>query len=406
MSGTHFDGAFEIYYDVTADKESTHRLIMNSQYIILLVVLLLLAAVLLVSARAVQLIKRQQRAEARLLESNAELTLLFDLSKIMADIDKNLDEMLTDAIERITAFAGLPLLKKGAVFLAHGEIIRLAASFNLQTPENEGVELEIGQCFCGKSAVSGEICIETHCGSPCRCFISDTSVPEHGHIVLPLKAGGRVLGIFLLYTTAGAELAEYVRPLLLTIGRQIAVSIGNMQHFAQISALSLRDPLTHLANRRMMGDFLTRQFDLVRRYHKHLSLIMVDIDFFKKYNDTYGHEAGDRVLIQVASILRKQLRKSDLAARYGGEEFLLIMPETDGGAASLLAERIRRVVEQQTPVTVSMGIACYPDDEDAGGLIHRADMALYQAKDGGRNRVFCTHPEQPSQKKRPLSAKK
>ncbi|NOX25851.1 MAG: GGDEF domain-containing protein [Deltaproteobacteria bacterium] len=388
MSDGHFDGAFEIYYDVTEARAVNHRLIMNSQYILLLVVIMLIAAVLLVSGRAVRLIKRQQMAEKELLESNAELALLFDLSGIMAGIDKNLENMLINAMARITGFIGLPLLKKGAVFLVHAKTLKLTARLHLQKAAAGEVVVEIGQCLCGRTAVSGEIGIVKHCASHCRCFIHGKAGMEHGHIVLPIKAGSRVLGIFLLYTPVDTALTEHQRLLLLSIARQIAVSIGNLQHFAQISELSMRDPLTRLANRRKMDDFMSKQFELVHRYHKDLSLIMIDIDFFKKYNDTYGHEEGDRALINVALILRQQVRKSDLAVRYGGEEFLLIMPEADCEAASRLAERIRRIVERQTPVRISMGVACYQGDEDTEGLIRRADMALYQAKDDGRNRVI------------------
>ncbi|MBN2645526.1 MAG: diguanylate cyclase [Desulfuromonadaceae bacterium] len=164
--------------------------------------------------------------------------------------------------------------------------------------------------------------------------------------------------------------------------------------------LSSTDSLTRLYNRRMLIRTLNKEFDRSLRSHTSLSLLMLDIDFFKRINDSFGHLNGDHVLVTVAGLLRKHLRPYDVATRYGGEEFALVLPDTDGDQARLVAERLRQAVEQQTwpgemctiQITVSIGIASIPaaDINNIDELLQRADDALYQAKEQGRNRV-CHH---------------
>ncbi|TYO96365.1 response regulator receiver modulated diguanylate cyclase [Geothermobacter ehrlichii] len=160
--------------------------------------------------------------------------------------------------------------------------------------------------------------------------------------------------------------------------------------------LSLTDPLTGLNNRRYMMEVLDREFERSQRSGASLCLVMIDIDHFKRVNDTYGHQKGDVVLRGLADLLRKHLRQYDTAARFGGEEFALILPETDLGEAALVAERLRRATEKLTftqipglQVSASLGVACYPMQgiDVPDDLIREADYALYNAKRLGRNRV-------------------
>lgn len=154
----------------------------------------------------------------------------------------------------------------------------------------------------------------------------------------------------------------------------------------EAKALALHDPLTGLANRRLMSIELDAMVARAKRGGKPVAAIMLDIDHFKKFNDTHGHPAGDALLAQVAAIAAKEIREADLAARYGGEEFLALLPDSDQQEASAVAERIRRAVEENTPVTVSLGVAV-SRGEMAEELIKRADSALYLAKNNGRNKV-------------------
>jgi len=156
--------------------------------------------------------------------------------------------------------------------------------------------------------------------------------------------------------------------------------------------LSRHDALTGLANRRAFDDFLLESFNLARRHRHALSLVLLDVDRFKSYNDAFGHPAGDELLRTLAGLLQCVGRETDLVARIGGEEFAIVLPETDLEGAEALAERVRAAVERSTsfrrPVTVSLGIAALAEDTAGPAtLVHDCDAALYGAKEAGRNRV-------------------
>ena len=169
----------------------------------------------------------------------------------------------------------------------------------------------------------------------------------------------------------------------------------------QLAALAATDGLTGLANRRAFDERMRNEWARAGRMPgRPLSLIILDLDFFKQYNDHYGHAMGDECLKQVAEVLKARRRASDLAARIGGEEFCLLLPETDGNGALALAETIRCQIESlllahskshMEVVTASLGVAVAADDGagDAQGLLLAADKALYQAKERGRNQVAC-----------------
>ena len=155
------------------------------------------------------------------------------------------------------------------------------------------------------------------------------------------------------------------------------------------------DALTGLANRRALDQEMARQFEAYKRQGRKMALVMVDIDHFKRFNDTYGHQVGDRVLCGLAGDLLAQGRPSDLVSRYGGEEFALVLPETNLATACDRAEQLRQAVEAaryrdagaELRVTISVGVAVLGEGDDASGLIRRADAALYASKETGRNRV-------------------
>ena len=161
--------------------------------------------------------------------------------------------------------------------------------------------------------------------------------------------------------------------------------------------LATIDGLTELYNHRYFQDTLRKQIDIARRYNQSFSLIIVDIDFFKKFNDTYGHQAGDAVLRQVAQTLKKNSRTTDYVCRYGGEEMSIILPNTDAEEALNNANRICKAVAEKpfhlTPVdtanvTISLGVATFPDNaQTPQDLIEWADKGLYYAKEHGRNQV-------------------
>ncbi len=164
----------------------------------------------------------------------------------------------------------------------------------------------------------------------------------------------------------------------------------------ELERLATTDSLTGLANRRRLFDCLEQEVYRAQRYGTTLSLVMFDIDHFKRINDSWGHATGDWVLCRIARETHQLLRKTDQAGRYGGEEFVVLLPETDLSEALLLAQRLSRRISDTVitpehdapmPVTVSVGVAALASDETGEELIHRADQALYRAKQNGRNRV-------------------
>ncbi len=163
----------------------------------------------------------------------------------------------------------------------------------------------------------------------------------------------------------------------------------------EIYRMTIVDGLTQVHNKRYFLEFIDREMARCARYNRPLSLILFDIDHFKKINDVHGHLAGDFVLKRLAEVVAKHIRKEEAFARYGGEEFGIIMPETTGARARIFAEKIRRMVEvteyqyedRMIEVTVSLGIAEMGPHRDPNGFIKAADEMLYLAKDNGRNRV-------------------
>jgi len=164
-----------------------------------------------------------------------------------------------------------------------------------------------------------------------------------------------------------------------------------------LQRLAVTDPLTDLANRRNLMNCLRKEFSRTQRMQTPLSLIMIDLDHFKRINDTYGHQGGDQVLSTIGHLLAESIRPYDIAARYGGEEFSLLLPETEHQVAEQIAERLREQIHglrfegelRKLTSTASFGVASCPAQNigSADDLIKQADDALYRAKDMGRNRV-------------------
>ncbi|MBI2495220.1 MAG: diguanylate cyclase [Candidatus Omnitrophica bacterium] len=156
----------------------------------------------------------------------------------------------------------------------------------------------------------------------------------------------------------------------------------------QFAELSVKDSLTGVYNRRYFSMFLANKLSTVKAYTERFSILMIDLDNFKQYNDTQGHLAGDELLRTLSKALTEPLRQGDAVFRYGGEEFVALLDRADKKGALVVAERIRILVSLYTPATVSVGVSTFPDDgADGQDLIGKADAALYKAKEAGKNRV-------------------
>ena len=164
--------------------------------------------------------------------------------------------------------------------------------------------------------------------------------------------------------------------------------LGSQTDKKQFAELSVKDGLTGIYNHRYFKMCLSNRLSTMKPGAEPFSLLMSDLDDFKKYNDTKGHLAGDELLRKVSKVLKDSLRQGDLVFRYGGEEFVALLDRTDKKGAALVAERVRTLVNLYTPVTVSIGVSSSPEDSIEGeGLIAKADAALYQAKSKGKNQV-------------------
>lgn len=160
----------------------------------------------------------------------------------------------------------------------------------------------------------------------------------------------------------------------------------------ELERIAVTDRLTGLYNRLKLDEALENEFHRAQRSSHLFAVVILDLDFFKDVNDTYGHQLGDKVLIGVAEILQKQVREIDIVGRWGGEEFLIICPSTDLQGVLVVAEKIRSKIEKHTfpevgTKTASFGVAVWCPDDTIETVIARADKALYKAKDKGRNRV-------------------
>jgi GGDEF domain-containing protein len=245
-------------------------------------------------------------------------------------------------------------------------------------------------------------------------------VEDGARLVVPLLSKGRAHGELRVTSSLAQPFGRDETELVQLVANQVAVALENAQLYGRLEEQAITDGLTGLYNHRFFYDRLNSEVTRARRYGFQLSLLMLDLDDFKRFNDEFGHQAGDRVLAETGRIMRDQLRKEvDIPCRYGGEEFAIILPHTPSPGAEtvgrrlteqvsaitggpdpawLTGERVRRTIEDEpfpghdpqetTHVTVSVGIATYPEQAgDAGSLVGNADKALYVAKHRGKNRV-------------------
>ncbi len=225
---------------------------------------------------------------------------------------------------------------------------------------------------------------------------------SNSYICLPLLAHGEAIGILHFQMIEPGEVPQPVLLMVNMFAEQVGLSIANIRLREALRNQSIRDPLTGLYNRRYLEEMLDRETRRAVRAEQGLGVLMLDLDQFKNFNDTYGHEAGDTVLCETASFLLKSVRAEDIVCRFGGEEFLVILPVADLKTTQARGERIRSKLRELTVVhqgrqlgmvTVSVGVAELPrHGTTSRELIEAADAALYRAKKEGRDRVMVADP--------------
>jgi diguanylate cyclase (GGDEF)-like protein len=227
--------------------------------------------------------------------------------------------------------------------------------------------------------------------------VMDPQASLKSHLTLPLVIEGEIIGCISINSDQ-ANMYNVPRLQFFSVfGYQMAASLKHIQRFSTVKKEAIYDTLTNLFNRRYFEERLSAETQKAFESESNLSMIMVDIDHFKKVNDTFGHDGGDKVLREIASLLKNSVRKHDTVARYGGEEFVLLLPGAPLDPTNMVAERIRRSVENtsfdmgqtQIHITISLGISSFPIHrmKSKEELVKMADLALYEAKRGGRNRV-------------------
>ncbi|MGV3758902.1 MAG: diguanylate cyclase, partial [Actinomycetota bacterium] len=212
---------------------------------------------------------------------------------------------------------------------------------------------------------------------------------------VPMVVGAAIVGVLEVHGVDAADLPEDERNVLEALAIHTASAVGAAQIHETTTALAMTDALTHLPNRRSLEADLAKELAVGVRHGRPLGFAMIDVDHFKPYNDTFGHQAGDEALQELAEVLEDAVRAGDTVYRYGGEELAIVMRETDLEGASGHAERLREAVAhhfagpgRRRAITISIGVAALPESADSvAELVAAADQALYRAKQGGRNRV-------------------
>jgi two-component system, cell cycle response regulator len=298
------------------------------------------------------------------------------------DLDGLLTTVLAAAVDATQSV-------RATAWLLEGNSVVARVPYPLTTTRGPVPRLPIG------TALAGEVAND---GQPRRTPVGqeDASTSLGGAaMAAPLKRGTSTIGVLVVERDRSApEYDDEDEETLVSLAGPAGIAVDNVLLHREAQRLSVTDPLTGAGNLRHMTTTLAREVERATRFERPLALLLLDLDHFKRVNDTYGHTVGDAVLRELARRLHEAVREVDTVARYGGEEFVVICPETDAEGAASLADRVCEVVresdfvvgEDSVPVTVSVGVASLPINGIASGdLVRAADDALYAAKHGGRD---------------------
>lgn len=327
-------------------------------------------------------------------EIGQEVNSIIDLDKLYANVTETLKKYL-----KIHEFAIL-------IYDDKGEELHVKAAYGFKDQDAVfHTTFRKGEGVTGLVAETGK-----------KIYTKDTSHDERflhykgekpavasSFLSVPLTYKDEVMGVINFARRGVGSFTFHDVKMLEQVAGQVALALANARLYTRTRELSVMDELTGINNRRHFHQMLQMEWKRAVRFKRNISLIMVDVDHFKSYNDTFGHLQGDEVLKKIGMLLKKNLREVDTVARFGGEEFVLLLPDTDKRGAVAVAEKVRMLVEahvfatdDQTKtrqITISSGIATYPDDvAEMDDLIDHADIALYRAKEGGRNRTECYAP--------------
>jgi len=326
---------------------------------------------------------------------------LMELAELSKSINLSLDQqhIVEYAIRRLAQIMGLSIV---SVFLydKDRDLLYMAAS-NDETIEKETmarIKFRPGEGPVGKVAQTLKpLFVDDIEKSKLFSHVSDPKYGDKSCRIVPMVSAGKLVGVITMTSRIdNPQQAYHDQALISLFADHIAVGIRNAQLLAAARDAANRDGLTKLYTHRYFHTHLDKEIARAKRYHTRLSLLMLDIDDFKEFNDRFGHLVGDEVLRGVAAIMLANMRASvDIPCRYGGDEFAAIMPETGLDAAFEAAERIRQMVEllefaageEKIKVTLSIGVSEYSEGLSKTQFIDLTDKAMYASKKGGRNRT-------------------
>jgi diguanylate cyclase (GGDEF)-like protein len=274
------------------------------------------------------------------------------------------------------------------------------AALGAKGREVAGVRPKVGEGVAGWVAESGKPAIVNDAPRDPRfspAVDAKTSFETRSILCAPLVSRGRTIGVLEILNKKGGSFTRRDLELVLTLVEPCAIAIENAILFQRTEQLTITDDLTRLFNSRYLNLYLGREIKRCKRHGIPLSVIFLDLDGFKSINDQYGHLAGSGTLTEVGGILALGVRESDILARYGGDEFVVVLPETPASGALVIAERLRRAIEEHrflepqgiaARISASFGIATYPDHAlSPEGLIQKADQAMYRVKEREKNGI-------------------
>ncbi len=339
---------------------------------------------------------QKARLQARTQEHLRVMTTLQSISHTVAS-SLELDQILKNVIRLLKDAFGYTYL---SIYLLNDDTLHLGAQ--LSYPEDMLIhEIPITMGVIGRTARTRETQLVRNVEADSDFLRGAYEVKSE--VAVPLLKEGKVLGVLNVESNSNRPLSENDVNLLNALAGSVAIAIDNARLHAEVKQMAMTDVVSGLANRRAFDELLELEITRATRYHQPLSLIILDLDSFKEYNDRWGHPAGDVRLKEIADLLRLNVREPDVAARYGGEEFAVILPNTTKPGAIRLAERLRRSAEKSAPqkneencpvpgYTISLGVATLPDDAlSLEELLLMADNAELMAKRLGKNRVYAAN---------------
>lgn len=336
-----------------------------------------------------------EKTNTQLDQNILQLFTLYNVSKAAASTFE-VDKLFNQVVEKVNQ--GLSLHRIN-VMLVDDNKKEMYIVAGIGMPERAmDIKVRLGEGVYGMAALTGQAEIVNDVTNQSRFTLTEGLDDDVSSIICsPFKGKDRVLGLLNAYRLEGGVFNEADLELLAAVSSQVGMALENARLFQEVKTLAITDGMTSLYNHRYFRERFKEEFERANRYKRPLSLVMMDIDFFKRYNDTHGHPKGDELLKSFSAILKKTIRDSDIASRYGGEEFVVILPETGGDLAFVAAERVRKAIEtndfpggETQPcgrITVSMGVSSYIEGMSLDDLLKSADNALYRAKEEGRNRV-------------------